>query len=91
MLQDVAASDNVAPLLRQLSDEVGRIAQALARMTGEEPATSSLVHPAQDGSAVGETPVDASYVRMVIRARGYATSSLPPRSLPIRHGTCCSI
>lgn len=60
------ASDQSAERLRQLSDEVGRIASTLARLsTGP----SSMAPPAVRPSAVEAPPLSAETVRSIIRAR----------------------
>ena len=70
---DVAADRN-AERLRQLSDEVSRIAATLARLsTGPAPA-SSKPHPA---SAAAVPEVSADTVRAVIRARRLRTRYFP--------------
>ncbi|TVV76116.1 winged helix DNA-binding protein [Sphingomonas solaris] len=64
-------SDNATPRLRQLSEEIGRIARVLATMSGEEHA-GVVVPPRPDpvpASRRGETIVDAIQVRAMIRAR----------------------
>ena len=64
-LSDVAA-DRSAEQLRQLSDEVSRIAAMLARLsTGPEPAPRAI-QPAETGEV---PPVSPDTVRKVIRAR----------------------
>ncbi len=65
-LSDVA-SDRNAARLRQLSDEVGRIASTLARLSTGPGATS---RPTELPPATGDVPdVSADAVRAVIRAR----------------------
>ena len=64
-LSDVA-SDQSAARLRQLSDEVSRIAATLARLSSVPPATESTLRPLP-GAEVA--PVSAETVRRVIRAR----------------------
>lgn len=65
VLSDVASDQN-AQRLRQLSDEVSRIASTLARLSSGPQAQSRLVEPAQ----AAEVPdVSAQTVRAVIRAR----------------------
>ena len=64
-LSDVASDQNAARL-RQLSDEVGRIAATLARLSANPPAPSRPVEPAKSE----EIPdVSADTVRSAIRAR----------------------
>lgn len=76
-LSDVAADQNAARL-RQLSDEVSRIAATLARLsTGPSPAA----RPSEPTQASGDLPaVSAETVRSVIRARrlraGYFSEDL---------------
>jgi hypothetical protein len=65
MLADVA-SDRSAARLRQLSEEVGRIAATLARLSAGPPASSPLPDPASSAEAP-DVPSEA--VRSVIRAR----------------------
>lgn len=61
-----AASDRNAERLRQLSDEVSRIASTLARLsTGPAPAPPAM----HDSPAVDAPPVSAETVRSIIRAR----------------------
>ena len=65
-LSDVA-SDRNAARLRQLSDEVGRIASTLARLSAEP---SSATRPTELPPATGDVPdVSADMVRTIIRAR----------------------
>ncbi|WP_294074911.1 MarR family transcriptional regulator [Sphingomonas sp.] len=60
------ASDRSAERLRQLSDEVGRIAATLARLsTGPSPALTAP--PVQQSGESGEVPIEV--IRKVIRAR----------------------
>ncbi|MEO8548121.1 MAG: MarR family transcriptional regulator, partial [Sphingomicrobium sp.] len=65
-LSDIASDQN-ATRLRQLSDEVGRIASTLARLsTGP----ASPMRPIEQPAAVGDVPqVSAETLRSVIRAR----------------------
>jgi DNA-binding MarR family transcriptional regulator len=64
-LSDIAADRN-AERLRQLSDEVGRIAATLARLsTGPSAAPRAIQQP----SAAEAPPVSAETVRSIIRAR----------------------
>jgi len=67
MLHDIA-HDPAARRLKQLSDEVGRIAATLARLsTGPEPATKTVERPVDP---VGNVPAaSGEMVRNVIRAR----------------------
>lgn len=60
------ASDRSAERLRQLSDEVGRIAATLARLSGGPSPALAPAAPQHQGDA-GEVPLDV--VRKVIRAR----------------------
>jgi hypothetical protein len=70
---DVAADRN-AERLRQLSDEVGRIAATLARLsTG--PSTVSL--PVEAAPATDLPPLSAETIRAVIRARRLRTRHFP--------------
>jgi hypothetical protein len=71
VLNDVN-SDGVAPRLRQLSEEVGRIARALASLSGDDqvpalapPRPEALPVPRRVNDAI----VDAMQVRAMIRAR----------------------
>jgi DNA-binding MarR family transcriptional regulator len=64
-LSDIA-SDQSAERLRQLSDEVSRIASTLARLSTEPGSPSAVVRPVND---VDVPPVAADAVRSVIRAR----------------------
>jgi hypothetical protein len=64
-LSDIA-SDQSAERLRQLSDEVSRIASTLARLSAEPSAPVGAVPPANDADV---PPVAADVVRAVIRAR----------------------
>lgn len=64
-LSDVAADQNTARL-RQLSDEVSRIAATLARLSSV-PAAGLVEVPAQPSGAVPDVSIDT--VRTVIRAR----------------------
>ena len=60
-----------AALLHQLSEEVSRIAAILASLSEEEAAElggAGAVLP-DDGEAAGEPPVDAPWIRSLIRAR----------------------
>lgn len=68
------ASDQNAERLRQLSDEVSRIAASLARLSaGPTPAAHTIDRP-----ATGEAPeVSAEKVRAVIRARRLRSRYLP--------------
>lgn len=72
-LSDVA-TDRSADRLRQLSEEVNRIAAALARLsTGPQPASRATELP-----AVGDVPeVSAETVRAVIRARRLRSRYFP--------------
>jgi hypothetical protein len=64
-LSDVASDQNAARL-RQLSDEVGRIAATLARISANPPTPARAVEPAKSE----EIPdISADTVRAVIRAR----------------------
>jgi hypothetical protein len=64
-LSDVAADRN-AERLRQLSDEVGRIAATLARLSAGPAPAVPMLDPVQTSDAA---PVPAETVRAVIRAR----------------------
>jgi DNA-binding MarR family transcriptional regulator len=64
-LSDVAA-DKSADRLRQLSEEVSRIAATLARLSTGPAAAPRVIEPARHGDA---PPVSAETVRSVIRAR----------------------
>lgn len=64
-LSDIASDQNAARL-KQLSDEVGRIASTLARLSSGPAATGPILHPVPSGDA---PPVSAETVRAVIRAR----------------------
>lgn len=64
-LSDVAADRN-ADRLRQLSDEVSRIAATLSRLSTGPGSAPPVIHPAANGDA---PPVSAETVRSVIRAR----------------------
>ena len=64
-LSDVA-SDRNAQRLRQLSDEVGRIAATLARLSSNPPVGRAPTQPPIEGELA---PVSAETVRAVIRAR----------------------
>ena len=64
-LSDIA-SDQSAERLRQLSDEVSRIASTLARLSTDPGAPA---RPAQPSNDVEVPPVSADVVRSVIRAR----------------------
>ncbi len=64
-LSDVATDKNAARL-RQLSEEVNRIASTLARLSAGPVTTPRRVDP---GSAADTPPVSADTVRSVIRAR----------------------
>jgi CheY-like chemotaxis protein len=71
VLSDVN-SDDVTPRLRQLSEEVGRIARALASLGGEEQVASLMpvrgdMAPAE--RRVNDAIIDAVQVRSMIRAR----------------------
>ncbi|HET7576581.1 MAG TPA: MarR family transcriptional regulator [Sphingomicrobium sp.] len=65
LLSDIA-SDRSAARLRQLSDEVGRIAATLARLSAGPAASRPVAEPAGSGVA---PEVSADSVRSVIRAR----------------------
>jgi hypothetical protein len=68
------ASDQNAERLRQLSDEVSRIAATLARLSSGP----SAVAPSLERPATGEAPaVSAESVRSVIRARRLRTRYFP--------------
>lgn len=58
-----------AALLHQLSEEVGRIAAILASMSEEEAAELGGARAPAGESETGEAPIDAAYVRALIRAR----------------------
>lgn len=64
-LSDVASDQNTARL-RQLSDEVSRIAATLARLSSGPPAIAPAIEPAPKGDA---PEISAEIVRKVIRAR----------------------
>ena len=85
-LNDIAA-DKSAARLRQLSDEVSRIAATLARLsTGPAPMPKPL-----EATPSGELPaVSADTVRSVIRARRLRSRFFPEESSPTRRGTCFS-
>jgi len=73
-LSDVAADQNAARL-RQLSDEVSRIAESLARLSV---GPAAVVPPAQPANATGEAPeLSAETVRAVIRARRLRSRYFP--------------
>jgi hypothetical protein len=73
-LSDVAA-DQYAARLRQLSDEVSRIAESLARLSV---GPAAVAPPAQPANASGEAPVlSAETVRAVIRARRLRSRYFP--------------
>jgi hypothetical protein len=65
-LNDVGRDGQV--LLQQLSEEVGRIASILASLSEEEAAALARPKALADAES-GEPPVDAAYVRSLIRAR----------------------
>lgn len=73
-VSDVAA-DKSAERLRQLSEEVSRIASTLARLsTGPAPVLSPVIDPAQGGDL---PPLSADTVRSVIRARRLRSRYFP--------------
>jgi hypothetical protein len=72
-LSDVASDRNTARL-RQLSDEVSRIASTLARISAEAPAPAPELQKPTEGN-VPDVPVEA--VRSVIRARRLRTRFFP--------------
>ena len=65
-LHDVGREGNA--LLQQLSEEVGRIANILASLSDEEAAELAGPKPLI-GAGVDEPPLEAAYVRALIRAR----------------------
>ncbi|HEV2866917.1 MAG TPA: winged helix DNA-binding protein [Allosphingosinicella sp.] len=65
-LHDVGRESNA--LLQQLTEEMGRIATILASLSEEEAAELSAPRPAPPREA-DEPPIDAAYVRSLIRAR----------------------
>lgn len=67
-VSDVSA-DNSASRLRQLSDEVGRIAATLARLSSGPPSARPLADTDASDSASGLPNVSADLVRNLIRAR----------------------
>ena len=69
VVRDIA-SDQSADRLRQLSDEVSRIASTLARLSTEPRVAAQPAHPVND---VDVPPVAADTVRAVIRARRLRT------------------
>jgi hypothetical protein len=85
-LSDVASDQNAARL-RQLSDEVGRIAATLARLSANPPPPVRAVEPAKSE----EIPeVSADTVRSVIRARRLRARFFPKSCSPIPRGICFS-
>jgi hypothetical protein len=72
-LHDASSESAVLPRLQQLSEEVGRIARALALLSeaeAEPPASSPRFPvPAHDKSARALPAIDANRVRTMIRAR----------------------
>ena len=70
MLSDVSA-DSATPRLRQLSEEVGRIARVLATMSGEDQMSALAPMRAETPPVrrAGDAIVDAMQVRAMIRAR----------------------
>jgi len=72
-LSDVASDQNAARL-RQLSDEVGRIAATLARLSANPPAPARTVEPAKSDDI---PEVAADTVRSVIRARRLRSRFFP--------------
>lgn len=73
-VSDVAADKN-ADRLRQLSEEVSRIASTLARLSaGPGPAPRSVIEPVQGGDL---PPLSANTVRLVIRARRLRSRFFP--------------
>jgi predicted transcriptional regulator len=68
------ASDRNAERLRQLSDEVGRIAATLARLSSNPPVTAP---PSAEASKGDVAPVSAETVRAVIRARRLRSRYFP--------------
>ena len=86
-LSDVAA-DHSAARLRQLSDEVSRIATTLARLStspAEVSRPTELPPAAGDLPDVTAVPCAPSFARAAC-ARGISTKGCSP----IRRGTCCS-
>ena len=85
------ATDTSAARLRQLSDEVGRIAATLSRLSGGPVAGSAQLPrtppPLVDAPAPEISP---DLVRSVIRARWVPRASSPRICSPTRRGTCCS-
>jgi hypothetical protein len=79
--------DPGAERLRQLSDEVSRIAATLARLsTVPEANRAELQKPVE-----GDVPdVSVETVRSVIRARRLRSRYFPEDMFAIRPGTCCS-
>jgi DNA-binding MarR family transcriptional regulator len=72
-VSDVAADKNTARL-RQLSDEVSRIAATLARLSAGPSATPRMIEPVPDADL---PPLAAETVRSVIRARRLRSRYLP--------------
>ena len=68
------ASDRSAERLRQLSDEVSRIAATLARLSSGPGSPSPVLEPAPAGDA---PPISADVVRNVIRARRLRSRYFP--------------
>ncbi len=64
-LHDVGRRDGPASL-QQLSEEMGRLASILASMSEKEATTAA---PGREGEEEGEAPIDAAFVRAIIRAR----------------------
>jgi hypothetical protein len=72
-LSDIAA-DKSADRLRQLSEEVSRIASTLARLSAGPAAVSQAIEPVQHGDA---PVVSAETIRSVIRARRLRSRYFP--------------
>jgi len=81
------ASDNNAERLRQLSEEVGRIASTLARLSTGPSASVRPIEPQPVGDL---PPLSAKTVRSVIRARRLRSRFFARISLRTRRGICCS-
>jgi hypothetical protein len=86
-LSDVAGDKN-AERLRQLSDEMNRIASTLARLSSGPAGLSPALAPASPAEA---PPLSADTVRNVIRARRLRARYFRKSCSPIRHGTGSSI
>lgn len=68
-LHDIGREDG-QPILRQLTEDVSRIAAMLASLTDEETAALEAAGPGvQTGEGKDEPGLDSAYVRAIIRAR----------------------